>query len=182
MNNAMVTVPLSEVDALRTKLEQAEYKVSVLETTEKKVKVEIRQSIMSAEREYVGGGSYQFRPVNRWQDHPHTYINMDDVIKPIREEEEQKVIENTRRLEKQVKESAETMHQMRERHQVALEELKATYIKEINEAKGIQAPLSEAQELQKVNKVLTERLVQAYRELNHMKFQGFWSRLFHPIR
>lgn len=137
MNNAMVSVPLTEVDALRKRVEDAEYKASQLEAREKKIKVEIREQITNYGTKIDRWGFHTV-PVTSWREHPHTYINLDEVIKPIREEEELKVADNTRRLEKQVKDSADTIRQMNETHQEQIKKLKDDHVKEVNVLKGIQ--------------------------------------------
>lgn len=183
MNNAMVTVPLSEVDALRTKLEQAEYKASQLETTQKKVKVEISERITSYRHESVrnpsGWPQMIMVPDSKIMIHQPQYINLDDVIKTIREEEKQKVQNETAELERRIERQAATIKEQDNKYTKDTEELKATYVRDLNEAKGIKAPISEDK---KLIGVLSQKLAQAMLQISDMQRQSVWGKIFHPIK
>jgi hypothetical protein len=92
--NATVTMPLSEVDALRNDLQKAVDRIKELESTQKKIKVEMRER-------YTAFQTDPYRriavPYNEWKEHPHQYINMEEVIEPIRQEERLKVDEDLRK-------------------------------------------------------------------------------------
>lgn len=190
MNNAMVTLPLSEVDALRNKLEQAEYKVSQLEVSQMKIKVEMRERGVEIDSRYVqtnfGAGKFQeyFQKLV-WHDHPHTYINMDEVIKPIRDEEEAKVATYTRKLEQNFKELTEKFEKAKTGFKDEIKHLNEKHLEALAIAKGETLDQSKERVMSTIlekNRQLSEECANQELQLLQMEHQGFFGRLFHPIR
>jgi len=120
--NATVTMPLSEIDALRNDHAASMARVKELESTQAKVRVEVREAYASHESVRLGGSQF-YVPRTEWRTLPHTYINLDEVIKAIREEEAVKVASNTRKLEKEIKTLREERIKDLEKHKTAIEEM-----------------------------------------------------------
>ena len=84
--NATVTLPLSEIDALRNDFEKALKEKNDLEATQMKIRVEVHERISAYQSAYDGYGNRYMKPEDNWRVYPHYYINMDDVINPLRDE------------------------------------------------------------------------------------------------
>ena len=135
--NATVTIPLSEIDTLRNDLAKAQQKVSELESTQKKIKIEIREAYTSFMPSPLRNDR-QFLPYTSYKEHPHQYINMDEVIDPIRQEEKLKVEENTRKLEKEVRDLFDKIQRTKDEYQKEIKDLKEFHQKEVAKLKGEQ--------------------------------------------
>jgi hypothetical protein len=177
MNNAMVTMPLSEVDAIRNLNQQLTERVNDLDAKQKMIKVEVRQMSTSFERSYLGGNTFGVVAVNKWQEHPHAYINMDEVIFPIREEEKAKlqsfIDERTRRVSELENERSIIATQ----HKEEIQKLKAEYEQKIKTL----TKMEEENTKDTIIASLRNEVSRLTLLMKQVMEQGFWARIFKPI-
>jgi len=172
--NADVTMPLSELDALRTKLEQEEYKVSVLETSQKMIKVEVRERVAAYKESYdVRLGMNRIDPRKDWSIYPHTYINLEDVIGPIRSEESRKVQDQLNERDRQITDYRKKLSEKDE----AIKTLKTEYEHKLKLVTNMQKENTKDNIIGSLQKQVNDLNTQ----LSKIAKQNFWDRLFHPI-
>lgn len=170
MNNAMVTLPLSEVDAIRNSEQRLAERVQDLESKQRMIKVEVKEQIQTYQDRYgVVPGTKRIIPIMDWQAHPHIYVNMDDVIAPIREEEKHKlqsfIDERTRR----VSQLENQLNINKTEHKEVVRELKELYEQKLR--------LRAVSKLQGEN--LRNKLDEVSAELRKFKNMSFVDRIFY---
>jgi hypothetical protein len=177
MNNAMVTMPLSEVDAIRNLNQQLTERVNDLDAKQKMIKVEIRQMATFFERSYLGGNTFGVVAVNKWQEHPHAYINMEDVIMPIREEEKTKlqsfIDERTRRVSELENERSVINTQ----HKDEISKIREEYDQKIR----VLTKMEETNKKDAIVGNLTSEILRLTNLIKSLVSQSLWDRIFHPI-
>lgn len=170
--NATVSLPLSEIDTLRDNLEASQARVKELEEKQKAVRIEISERVTTWEPQ---GYLWRFVPTSKIIRKPPEYINLDEIIKPLREEEQQKVVDNTKRLEASIKSLEEQREKQKESHKKETEELLSSLDKLREQYKPIQAVENEMRVYKAVLEIANQKLFA-------IQNQGFWGRLFNPIK
>lgn len=160
--NAEVTMPLSEIDNLRNNLKNALVRVKELESTEKKIKVEIRELCLGHETHPTGYmRSHTFETL-KWKEYPHQYINLDEVISTIRQEEQFKVDANTRKLEETVRDLVDQHGKLEIKNSEKIKKLKEKYETEIKILKD-----------QKVDRSKEEVIINNEKTINKLRTQNY---------
>lgn len=133
--NAEVTMPLSEIDNLRDNLKNALSRIKELESTEKKIKIEIREGYHAFKTDYRGSIPIVL-PYTAIREHPHQYINMDDVIGVIRDEETAKVQNELHSKDKAIIDLRDQFNKLEIKSNENVKKLKEEYENKISLLKG----------------------------------------------
>lgn len=160
--NAEVTMPLSEIDNLRDNLKNALARIKELESTEKKIKVEIRELRLDYEIFPTGYTQSKVIKTPNWKEYPHQYINLDEVISTIRQEEQFKVDANTRKLEKTVRDLVDQHGKLEIKNSEKIKKLKEKYETEIKILKD-----------QKVDRSKEEVIINNEKTINKLRTQNY---------
>lgn len=133
--NAEVTMPLSEIDNLRDNLKNALSRIKELESTEKKIKIEIREGYHAFKTDYRGSIPIVV-PYTAIREYPHQYVNMEDIINPIRDEERTKVQNEINSKDKTIKDLRDQYNKLEIKSNEKVKQLKEQYENEISVLKG----------------------------------------------
>ena len=175
---ADVTMPLSELDALRDELKAAIARAAELEQKQSKIRVDVRERIQTFRSERLGFDAREIRPSWDWKHYPHEYINMEDVVGPIRDEERQKVQAELHEKDNKITELKDRSHKRETEQRETITKLKEAYEARIKELTDMQTEITK----DAIIGNLSNELELLRGRLTAITKQTFWQRLFKPIK
>lgn len=131
--NATVTLPLSEIDALRNDLQKAVDRVKELESTQKKIKVEMYEQYTAFKTDPYHKIAV---PYSAWKEYPHQYINMEDVTTTIRNEERTMFEKALNSKDKALRDVRDQYNKLEIKSSEKIKQLTEQYELEIKKLKG----------------------------------------------
>jgi DNA mismatch repair ATPase MutS len=174
---ADVTMPLSELDSLRDELKEAIHKAAELEQRQSKIRVEVRERVTLYSSEDMGFRTREIRPVFDWKLYPHEYLNMEDVVGPIRDEERSKVQSDLNEKGRRISDLKNKLNIMEAEHKETVRKLREEYEAKLRKL----AEIKEESTKDTIIGNLRDQVQHLETTLKKVLAQGFWERIFKPI-
>src|SRR5690606_6618133 len=173
--NATVTLPISELDNLRDSLKEKTERIKDLEKTQKQIRFIIVDSIVEHQPVYDNWSQVIKGYVsNNKLVQSVFYENLDDIIVPIRKEEEKRVNEKIRDLELAIEHSEK-------KHQKVINDLKEKYKNQLQE-KDDEITILKGDKVKLKKEELIDKLEAEVKVLNahieKLSNRSFWQRVF----